>query len=65
MKINEQIIEVINTHFEVLYKNSNSTKDIHKTLWEIVCDELDIDEDDEQLGNIFESYLKKYIKWYN
>ena len=31
-------------------------------LWEIVCDTLDIDYDDESIGEYFDEILKKYKK---
>jgi hypothetical protein len=32
------------------------------TLWEIICDDLDIDYDDEFIGNFYEELLLEYKK---
>jgi hypothetical protein len=53
-ELEPQIYEIIKYYYPKEQKPSR--------LWEIVCDKLDIDYDDETIGEYFDEIIKKYKK---
>jgi hypothetical protein len=55
-----QIAGIIQEYYYSASEQTNSTKALHSSLWEIVCDDLDIDYEDKKAGEIFDTIMKEY-----
>ena len=55
-----QIAGIIQYYYPIVEKHCDSTRQLHSSLWEIVCDDLDLDYEDETAGEIFDTIMEQY-----
>jgi hypothetical protein len=56
-----QIAGLIQEYYWSAEEHSGGSKrQLHSSLWEIVCDDLDIDYEDETYGEIFDTIMQEY-----
>jgi hypothetical protein len=55
-----QIAGIIQYYYPIVEKHCDSTRQLHSSLWEIVCDDLDLDYEDETMGEIFDTIMEQY-----
>jgi hypothetical protein len=55
-----QIAGIIEYYYSVAEEQCDSTRQLHSSLWDIVCDELDVDDEDETAGEIFDTIMEQY-----
>jgi hypothetical protein len=55
-----QIAGIIQYYYPIVEKHCDSTRQLHSSLWEIVCDDLDLDYEDETTGEIFDTIMEQY-----
>jgi hypothetical protein len=58
---NEKISLSISTFYDTAkHYSAGSKKQLHTSLWEMVCDDLDLDYEDETNGQIFDTIMEEY-----
>jgi len=61
MSKNEKISLSISTFYDTAkHYSGGSKKQLHTSLWEMVCDDLDLDYEDETNGQIFDTIMQEY-----
>jgi hypothetical protein len=55
-----QIAGIIQYYYPTAVEQCDSTRQLHSSLWEIVCDDLDLDYEDETAGEIFDTIMEQY-----
>jgi hypothetical protein len=55
-----QIAGIIEYYYSVAEEQCDSTRQLHSSLWEIVCDDLDLDYEDKTAGEIFDTIMEQY-----
>lgn len=65
LNLNYEMELIINNNIVYCLDSCESTNDIYKLMWDIVSDELDIDDEDEEKGQVFGKIIEEKLKLFD